>query len=65
MNQISKYGRSFDGGIHKKINLKNEKDNPTHNLILYQDTKQKINELKDKEKYYEDAIISKLFLQSI
>ena len=62
LNQLSKGGRSFDAGILKKSLLTKE---ATHDLILFQDTKQKIMELKDKNQYYSDAQKTKKFLEGL
>ena len=64
LNQISKSGRSFDSGIlKKKPKNPNMNDVFTHDLILCQDTKQKIKELKEKNDYEKDGKLVKKFLQ--
>ena len=65
LNQISKNGRSFDSGIlKKKLKSFNMNNAPTHDLILYQNTKQKINELKEKNIYEREGKKVKNFLQN-
>jgi hypothetical protein len=64
LNQISKSGKSFDSGIlKKKPKSFNMNDIFTHDLILCQDTKQKIKELKEKNDYVKDGKLVKKFLQ--
>ena len=64
LNQICKSGRSFDIGILKKKKKSlNTNDIFTHDLILCQDTKQKIKELKEKNDYVKDGKLVKKFLQ--
>ena len=64
LNQISKSGKSFDSGIlKKKPKSFNMNDIFTHDLILCQDTKQKIKELKEKNDYVKDGNLVKKFLQ--
>ena len=64
LNQISKSGRSFDSGIlRKKLKSCNMNNASTHDLILYQNIKQKINELKEKNIYERDGKKVKKFLQ--
>ena len=41
LNQLSKTGKSFDAGILKKLPQSSEKDSPTHDFIVIQDTKKK------------------------
>ena len=65
LNQLSKTAKSFDAGILKKLPPSLEEDSPTHDLIVIQDTKKKINQLKNKETYCKDAQKSKDFLESI
>jgi hypothetical protein len=65
LNQLSKTGKSFDAGILKKLPPSSEINSPTHDLILIQDTKKKIMQLKDKDTYCKDAGKSKDFLQNV
>ena len=63
LNQISKNGRSFDAGLLIK---KDEITNSfTNDLILFQDTINKIISCKKKEIYINDSIISKNYLESV
>ena len=62
LNQLSKTGKSFDAGILKKLPPSSKIDDLTHDLILIQDTKKKIMQLKNKNTYGEDAEKSKKFL---
>lgn len=64
LNQVSKCGRSFDIAILKKLPKTNSNDK-THNLILFQDTKDKISRLKDRSIYLRDAELSRGFLEKI
>ena len=65
LNQLSKTGKSFDAGILKKLPPSSKIDDLTHDLILIQDTKKKIMQLKNKNTYCEDAEKSKIFLQNV
>ena len=65
LNQLSKTGKSFDAGILKKLPPSSKIDDLTHDLILIQDTKKKIMQLKNKNTYCEDAEKSKKFLQEV
>ena len=51
LNQLSKTGKSFDAGILKKLPPSSKIDDLTHDLILIQDTKKKIMQLKNKNTY--------------
>ena len=64
LKQLSRGGRSFDAGFLKARHNKMYKINePTHDLILFQSTKHKIGELKDKIDYFTDIELTKEFLQ--
>jgi len=64
LNQVSKNGRSFDAGLLiKKNNEFNE--SVTNDLILIQDTINKIINPKKKEMYINDSIKSKNYLESV
>ena len=66
LNQLSKYGRSFDSGFLKRISKNSIRFNEfTHDLILYQNTKQKLTDLKYKRQYFKDGEKAKTFLQNI
>lgn len=65
LNQLSKTGKSFDAGILKKLPPSSKINNCTHDLIVIQDTKKKIMQLKNKNNYCEDAAKSKEFLQNV
>ncbi len=63
LQQVSKTGRSFDSGLLiKKDIISNDK---THDLVLFQDTIYKILNVKKKDIYYEDSMISKNYLESL
>ena len=63
LNQISKNGRSFDAGLLIQKDNKFDKS-VTNDLILIQDTINKIINLKKKEIYINDSIKSKDYLES-
>ena len=63
LNQISKNGRSFDAALLiKKDKITNLY---TNDLILFQDTINKINNCKEKNVYINDSINSKNYLESV
>ena len=63
LNQVSKNGRSFDAGLLiKKDTITNSF---TNDLILFQDTINKIINCKKREIYIIDAINSKNYLESV
>ena len=63
LNQISKTGRSFDSGLLiKKDKLTNE---GTHDLVLTQESINKILNSKKRDKYFEDSFKAKTFLESL
>ena len=64
INQLSQCGRSFDIAILKKLPKDKQKDK-THDLILLQDTKDKVSALKSKEVYKKDGRKSRKFLEKI
>ena len=64
LNQISKNGRSFDAGLLIQKDNKFDKS-VTNDLILIQDTINKIINLKKKEIYINDSIKSKDYLESL
>jgi len=64
LNQISKNGRSFDAGLLIKKNNEYNKS-VTNDLILIQDTINKIINLKKREIYINDSIICKNYLESV
>ena len=61
LSQLSQGGRSFDIAILKK--LSSNQNGKTHNLILFQDTKDKVQKLKNKNVYKKDGKKSKKFLE--
>ena len=63
LNQISKNGRSFDAGLLIKKNETNGEG--THDLIVFQDTINKVIKCKSKEKYIDDSINSKNHLENV
>ena len=63
LNQISKNGRSFDAGLLIKKNETNGEG--THDLIVFQDTINKVKKCKSKEKYIDDSINSKNHLENV
>ena len=63
LNQLSKNGRSFDAALLiKKDKITNLY---TNDLILFQDTINKINNCKEKNVYINDSINSKNYLESV
>ena len=63
LNQISKNGRSFDAALLiKKDKITNLY---TNDLILFQDSINKINNCKEKNVYINDSINSKNYLESV
>ena len=63
LNQVSKNGRSFDAGLLiKKDHITNS---GTNDLVLFQDTINKIIDIKKKEIYIQDSINSKNYLESV
>ena len=64
LNQISKNGRSFDAGLLIKKNNEFNKS-VTNDLILIQDTINKIINLKKKKIYIDDSIKCKNYLESV
>ena len=63
LNQVSKNGRSFDAGLLIKKDTTNKLF--TSDLILFQDTINKIINCKKKEIYINDSINSKNYLESV
>ena len=63
LNQVSKNGRSFDGALLIKKNIITK--TATNDLILIQDTINKIINYNQKEVYINDALISKSYLESV
>ena len=61
LSQLSQCGRSFDIAILKKLPI--NQNGKTHNLILFQDTKDKVQKLKSKNIYIKDGKKSKKFLE--
>ena len=64
LNQVSKNGRSFDAGLLIKKDNKFNKS-VTNDLILIQDTINKVINLKKKEIYINDSIKTKDYLESV
>ena len=63
LNQVSKNGRSFDAGLLIKKDTTNNLF--TNDLILFQDSINKIIDCKKKEIYINDAINCKIYLESV
>ena len=63
LNQISKNGRSFDAALLIKKNKSDDKG--THDMIIFQDTINKIAKCKVKEIYINDSINSKNYLEFV
>ena len=63
LNQISKTGRSFDSGL--LIKKDKNKESQKHDLVLFQDTTNKIVNKEKKLKYINDSYLSKNYLENL